>query len=1590
YVDLGGAPDRNGCIYAEAQGREVCISDGEGEGTITNDDTAQISINDTTVTEGDSGTTTMTFTVTLNAAVDVPVTVYYETMDSTATAGAVRSPAGGDYNYATGSVTFPANSTTNQTINVTVVGDETVEDDEVFHLWLATEMAERSLRASKGNVTARRGTLRDVDEFAQGRSVTLGDSLGRGVILNDDTIWVTINDDTKDEEDAGDETLDFTVTLSASPPEDVTLWIATANGTSAVGNATANLDYEPIESQQITFPANGGTTQTFNITFMNDIIVELNEWFSVNLTGIQYGGETDYSRAAFQDSVGIGTIVDSDTTTIWIGDRVRPEGNPGDDNYIDFTLRISHPVDEDLTIALTTSDLEALDGIDYEGVTAAELTFPGTGLDADRYQSFNVAIIEDDLVEDNEQFQIDIGNVLFAGQSLGSRLKEERTSARGTIQNQVEDVATVTISGLTQAEGNSDSTAFNLTLRIDREIADSVSVPVLTVDQNSATPGVDYRRVQREYVTFYPQGSDTQTITVYVYGDELVETDEYFDVALGSPALFGGTPTYNIVELDETPARVTITNDDVAQVSISDAEIAEGNNGTTALVFTLTQSATVESDVTVVANTQAGTATPNVDYTPLTDQTVRFTPGNPTQTLTVLLAGDMTVELDETFTVELSDVQIGGQPNANQVSILDGQGVGTILNDDAATVSINSVSGAEASGSLTFTVTLSQAVDVQTRVVANTADGTAEAGTDYTAVTSRNVIFTPGGALSQSVAVPLIDDNVGEDNETFTVTLSDLEASNRSVTISGATGTGTIVNDDAPDAGPEAENDAYTADEDVLLSVAAPGVLSNDSDDNGDVLTAQLVSDVSHGTLTLNDDGSFTYQGDTNFFGTDSFTYQAFDGTHLSATATVTLTVTAVNDVPEWAMTLSDTTFEEDSSISFDLKPYVTDVESDVGDFSWSVIASVASRTGGGGVVELSAAKSGGSAHQKVEVMAEKRLQVAVQPVAEREAVRRGNLRVDDFTASVSSDGILTLTAANDWFGTRQVTVTATDEGGASITDSFLATVTNVNDAPVLGTLPADVSLLLENNLNTTVQLSASDPDRETLTFSAAVVSGTLDDQLVSVNGSTLTLNPYAVGDATVEVTVEDPQGSRDSGTFLVTVDYVTLRIANRYTTSHNVDEGVVNVCFTVSVEEAGATLYNVDIADSPISMSYAVSSSETVTLDGYATLSVPAEFTGSADLCATFDLGDSRLPDPAVVTLNGDFTLSASNIAPGSGQSSLRIHVLDNGAQEIYEVPDLNGDGCVEAIDLQILIYAYGSVQGDVNYNPLADIGITGVPGAIGQDGRVDFYDLALFAEYYGTCNGQPIGRPSDRHLDAVATRETAQLSLVEQLDSDHLRVKVLASPLAEVYAHHLVLNYPADVLEVVSVEAGDFLSSGGIETFFYPLVDAENGKLTLDGSCLGAVDGMTGSGTLAEIVFAIKQSGHYTLDWSSVTLLNRDFQVQDAISLASLSGDVVKAAPEISVPVNYALHQNYPNPFNPKTTLRFDVPQTARVSLSIYDVSGALVRTLVDGEVEAGYHQVVWDGTDASGQAVKSGVYVYRLDAGSFSQTESMVLLR
>ncbi len=94
--------------------------------------------------------------------------------------------------------------------------------------------------------------------------------------------------------------------------------------------------------------------------------------------------------------------------------------------------------------------------------------------------------------------------------------------------------------------------------------------------------------------------------------------------------------------------------------------------------------------------------------------------------------------------------------------------------------------------------------------------------------------------------------------------------------------------------------------------------------------------------------------------------------------------------------------------------------------------------------------------------------------------------------------------------------------------------------------------------------------------------------------------------------------------------------------------------------------------------------------------------------------------------------------------------------------------------------------------------------------------------------------------------------------------------------------------------------------------------------------------------------------------------------------------------LPQEFALEQNFPNPFNPSTAINFALPSPARIKLEIFNILGRSVRTLLDNEYPAGYHDIIWDGNDSQGNPVASGIYLYRLSSGETNLVRKMVLLK
>src|SRR6476620_1903414 len=278
------------------------ILDGSGAGTITNDDPIpDVSIDDQSITEGNAGTSTITFNVTLSHASSDTVSVDYTTTDGTATT------ADGDYDAATGTVTFDPGQTA-KTVDVTVNGDLTHESDESFTVDLSNESNASILAGS-----------------------------GAGTILDDDASpTISVTNASVAEGNVGDTTLPFDVTLSVLSAATVTVDYTTTNGSATVADG----DYAAA-SDTLTFDP-GQTTETVDVTVHGDTTHESDESFTVDLS--------NESNASILAGSGTGTISNDDQVPdISIDDQSIAEGNTGS-STLTFNVTLSNPSDQTVTV----------------------------------------------------------------------------------------------------------------------------------------------------------------------------------------------------------------------------------------------------------------------------------------------------------------------------------------------------------------------------------------------------------------------------------------------------------------------------------------------------------------------------------------------------------------------------------------------------------------------------------------------------------------------------------------------------------------------------------------------------------------------------------------------------------------------------------------------------------------------------------------------------------------------------------------------------------------------------------------------------------------------------------------------------------------------------------------------------------------------------------------------------------------------------------------------------------------------------------------------------------------------------------------
>ena len=416
------------------------------------------------------------------------------------------------------------------------------------------------------------------------------------------------------------------------------------------------------------------------------------------------------------------------------------------------------------------------------------------------------------------------------------------------------------------------------------------------------------------------------------------------------------------------------------------------------------------------------------------------------------------------------------------------------------------------------------------------------------------------------------------------------------------------------------------------------------------------------------------------------------------------------------------------------------------------------------------------------------------------------------------------------------------------------------------------------------------------------------------------------------------------------------------------------------------------DAADVTVTVNaegYKAGSMVTFTKNGTAMDAVAANDDGTASLMITMsEAGDVTVSATDGRYETGDLTITFV----AEPDEPVRMAFEDSEGNAVYLV-DLT-DNTVDSGDYALFRAAWGkSASDDINGDGMADDTDVQIflqcdihPEA--GDGMVNSLDYALFITSWNkTAANGPASKPI---VLLPGINENAEFSLnlgsERVVAGEMVAVDVSLANVEALVAYGFTLNYDTDKFEFVSVAPADedlLTSTGGESMLFHNML--ADGQIEVVN---GVFDGtaVSGGGDIVRFVFRVLYEFEDNARFEIANGL-----VFDPTHLTNPA--VVAGVLELqSTPREFALHQNFPNPFNPDTTIKYDLAESADVTLQIYNVLGQVVRTLVASEAQnAGRYQIRWNGMDDRGVPVSSGVYFYQISAaGKFSQVQKLMLLK
>ena len=596
-------------------------------------------------------------------------------------------------------------------------------------------------------------------------------------------------------------TLVLNVGLSRASANPISVNYIIGNDTN--DSATRGDDYTVSNRNgTIFFQMNDTTPKPITVTVTKDTLFEIDEELSITFSLPNLATPVVDLPS---NPIVTGRITNDDMKpSVSIADNSNSEGNPGDNNSIQFTVTLSEAAGVPVKINYETTDVTAITGEDYTEAPSAnqgKLFIPASESKANgmknRTENITFNITGDSNDELDETFQVTISTPADANAILGSP-----SVATGTILS--DDNPTLFIESKTIDE-NVDTVTLKVILASPKGSA--ISIPWTTAN-GTAVAGKDFTADPNTLIFDGTNTDKEKEIEITILDDSNDEDDQSFTVQLadvsGVTRLYDGTGTITIMDNDAEPkiSIATVTaqeEDDNATLPNTPADTLYNidvtlNDGTAAKAS--------EKMVTVDFTITPDTAVLTHDYELINlSYTLTFNPGITTQQIMLRIKADNMDEPDESFDVELTTAT-----NAMfAIDADDPQSITIIDNDNPPVFSIENVSVTEGVNSggmfvITQTPTSGKTVSVDVTI----ADGTATAGTneDYVITGSggntRTIEFvkvdTPADSVTQNIPFTIRDDNLDEENETFTATLSNTNPStNASIHDTKNVGTVTIV-----------------------------------------------------------------------------------------------------------------------------------------------------------------------------------------------------------------------------------------------------------------------------------------------------------------------------------------------------------------------------------------------------------------------------------------------------------------------------------------------------------------------------------------------------------------------------------------------------------------------------------------------------------------------------------------------------------------------------------------------------------------------------------------------------------------------------